>query len=330
MTFDVAIVGAGLSGLSAAVELVAAGKKIVVFDKARAPGGRLATRRIDGHVFDHGAQFLTARSHEFKAQVERWVAAGMVKEWCRGFPGPELSEDGHPRYFCPQGMTVLAKDLAAQLPAGVLRLEHQVLSIVRESPVAKYGWKITLNGIDSICANYVLVTAPVTQATALFSDPPIAAACRDVCQKIGFDPCLALMIIVDPAFANAVFPAPGARRFDGEVLAWGADNYLKGVSPHAGSLTLHASLAFSRREYDADPKDVALRMITASGLPGSVVDGVWQLKKWRYATPVNPLSAGYLALDLNGSLLLTGDAFHGAKVEGAWMSGKQAASRVGS
>ncbi len=41
---EVAIVGAGIAGLSCATALAAAGRRVVLFDKGRRPGGRLATR----------------------------------------------------------------------------------------------------------------------------------------------------------------------------------------------------------------------------------------------------------------------------------------------
>jgi predicted NAD/FAD-dependent oxidoreductase len=62
----VVIVGAGLSGLVAANELQAAGVEVAVVDKARSPGGRLATRRIGGATLDHGAQFFTVRTPAFQ------------------------------------------------------------------------------------------------------------------------------------------------------------------------------------------------------------------------------------------------------------------------
>ena len=64
------VVGAGLSGLSAARELSSRGHDVTVFDKGRGVGGRLATRRAGSAVFDHGAQFFTARSDEFQQQVD--------------------------------------------------------------------------------------------------------------------------------------------------------------------------------------------------------------------------------------------------------------------
>ena len=66
----VAVVGAGLSGLVAAKRLADSGRSVVVIDKGRSVGGRLATRRIHDATLDHGAQFFTVRSAEFAAFVD--------------------------------------------------------------------------------------------------------------------------------------------------------------------------------------------------------------------------------------------------------------------
>ena len=55
MTERIAIIGAGLAGLSAARALTAAGHTPVVFEKSRGLGGRLATRRTEFGPIDHGA-----------------------------------------------------------------------------------------------------------------------------------------------------------------------------------------------------------------------------------------------------------------------------------
>ena len=65
----IAVIGAGLAGLSCAQNLNTAGLDVTVFDKSRGLGGRLATRRADGLAFDHGAQYLTAQSAPFKRFV---------------------------------------------------------------------------------------------------------------------------------------------------------------------------------------------------------------------------------------------------------------------
>ena len=59
----VAIIGAGITGLSAAWRLVEAGIETELFDKSRGVSGRMATRRLEFHEltlrFDHGSPFLT-------------------------------------------------------------------------------------------------------------------------------------------------------------------------------------------------------------------------------------------------------------------------------
>ena len=71
----VGLVGSGLAGLTAARALADAGLEVVVLDKGRRPGGRMATAELsEGARADHGAQFFTVRSPVFAALVERWVA----------------------------------------------------------------------------------------------------------------------------------------------------------------------------------------------------------------------------------------------------------------
>src|SRR4029453_12516530 len=87
----VAIVGAGVAGLSAARALVAAGQDVSVFERARHPGGRVATRFVNavelprmGTVdlaFDHGAQYFTARDPRFIVNVDGWLRERVIAKW---------------------------------------------------------------------------------------------------------------------------------------------------------------------------------------------------------------------------------------------------------
>ena len=67
--FDTLIIGSGLAGLSAANKLAKNGSNIIVIDKGRGVGGRLASRRIGEAVFDHGAQFINLNFNFVQSKI---------------------------------------------------------------------------------------------------------------------------------------------------------------------------------------------------------------------------------------------------------------------
>lgn len=58
-TDHVVIVGAGLGGLSAALRLIGAGRKVTVLEREPVPGGRAGLLEIEGYRFDTGPTVLT-------------------------------------------------------------------------------------------------------------------------------------------------------------------------------------------------------------------------------------------------------------------------------
>ena len=100
----VAVVGAGISGLTAASHLARGGCAVTVYETGRGPGGRTSTRRAGpdgaGWQFDHGAQYFSAKDPAFRAIVEDWRAEGLVAEWTGVFgtldatTGTFVREDG--------------------------------------------------------------------------------------------------------------------------------------------------------------------------------------------------------------------------------------------
>jgi len=58
-TDRVVVVGAGLSGLSAALRLAGAGRQVTVIERAEGPGGRAGLLERDGYAFDTGPTVLT-------------------------------------------------------------------------------------------------------------------------------------------------------------------------------------------------------------------------------------------------------------------------------
>ena len=83
----VVIIGAGLAWLVAARRLKAAGYDVLVLDKGRRIGGR-TTRWADGYLFNHGAQFVTARSTEFSEICLSAEQTGKMALWEIGRKAP--------------------------------------------------------------------------------------------------------------------------------------------------------------------------------------------------------------------------------------------------
>ena len=319
---DVVVIGAGLSGLAAARSLEARGRRVVVLDKGRSVGGRLATRRIGDARLDHGAQFFTQRGPEMAGLVDELRAEGSLNEWCRGFS----EADGHPRYAMRDGMTALAKHLAADLAD--VRVGTEVRSVGR----GRGGWQ-AMTDDGPVAGTAVLLTAPVPQSLALLDrggveiDPGI----RPALDEIHYDAALALLVVLDgpPALADpgAVQLSPGSP--GAGPFTFVADNMAKGLSDrHA--LTLHCSDRVSRACWDDDDA-VVLTDLLAAAAPwigtAPVVEA--QLKRWRYASPrsVWPESC-CVAVDGDEPVVLAGDAFDGPRVEGAYLSGLAAATAL--
>lgn len=318
----VLVLGAGLAGLAAARTLRDAGRTVVVLDKGRGPGGRLATRRLGRAVLDHGAQFFTVRDDALQRQTDDWMARGLVTEWTRGF-GPE--PDGHPRYVAVDGMAALAKDLARGLD---VRTRHEVDAIIPTPD----GYALTFVGgsADVVEGAAVVATAPVPQTLAvvraggLALDPDLVSGL----ERIAYHRVLALLVRLDgePALAP-----PGAiQQPEDPTFTFIADNRAKGISPDP-ALTFHAAAALSSRLWDRSDRDVTEHLL-AEAAPwfGEARPLEVQLKRWRHATPVEPWpERAVLAAQRSGPLVLAGDAFGGPKVEGAYRSGLAAAELLG-
>ena len=316
---DVVVVGAGLAGLAAAAGLEAGGRRVVVLDKGRSVGGRLATRRIDGAVLDHGAQFFTVRSTAFRSEVDRWLTAGVVHEWCRGF---DEVGDGHPRYAAAGGLNRVAKHLAA--PLADVRTGVQVTGVAPDDG----GWRVAAPGLDLV-AEAVVLTAPVPQSLALLDagGTPLCADVGAALRAVAYLPTVALLLVLDRPSA---VPAPGARKPADGPFEIVVDNVAKGASG-APALTLHLRADLSAARYDEPDETLLADLVPqAATWLGDATVTASSVKRWRYATPVETWpEATCVAASSGGSqVLLAGDAFAGPRVEGAWRSGVAAATAL--
>ena len=341
---DVIVVGAGIAGLCAAGELARAGHRVLVVEKSRGIGGRMATRRVGDAVCDHGAQFFTVRGRAFGGIVAEAHAAGAVETWCHGFRrdgsiGADAGAgDGHARWRGAKGMTDLPKWLAnglisSDLPGRCdIRTQTQVKAVQILDQRVSLTLETTGSQAERISAVGAILTSPVPQSLDLLraggvvgigspaADPEAVAQL----ERVAYDPCFALMLVLDRA---SRVPPPGGIQFPAEApspIAWLADNQQKGISA-VPSLTLHATGGFSRAHFDTPPDEVATLLLDAARpwIDGDPATAVVErsLHRWKFALPTTILPAPLVAVTQAPPLVCCGDAFAGPRVEGAASSG---------
>jgi renalase len=326
-SLPVVVVGAGMAGLVCAADLAGHGHTVVVVDKGRGVGGRMATRRLGAAVADHGAQYFTARSPEFSAMVDGWVRAGVVTPWFTD--GSDVAWRGAP------SMTAVAKHLAAGRD---VRLGWTVTAVAAVCDGTAGHWQVradTGDGPALVDAAAVVVTAPVPQAQALLAAGGVVATGEAATRlaAVDYEPCIAVLVV--PAAdrpGDAVVPAPGWRRGDGGPVAWVADNHAKGVSP-VPSFTVHVGAAASAALLDADDAAVLEAIAAdpvAAGLALGSPDTQLQVVRWRYARVSRPDAGGpvVVATAASGPVVVAGDAFAGPRVEAAALSGLAASGLI--
>ena len=110
-------------------------------------------------------------------------------------------------------------------------------------------------------------------------------------------------------------------------VAWIADNQHKGTS-QLPAITIHstASFAFEQLETDTEAWTQQLCDQVAPVVDASIVSASGH--RWMYAEPQTTFDLGAVALGDTVPVVLAGEVFAGAKVEGAFLSGTAAADAI--
>lgn len=302
-----------MAGLSAANTLAPSGRRIIVLDKGRGPGGRMASRRAEvagvSVSFDHGAQYFTARDPDFRAAVAGWQSAAAAAPW------PAAGEDA---WVGTPGMNGCIKAMAG---AQGLDVRWGVRSDRVERDAA--GWRVTA-GDDEFTAPIVLVAVPAEQAAVLLGEPaPDLAA---LAAQVVSAPCWAVMA----GFSERLPIADDTYRSADGAISWAARNSAKPGRAGTETWVIHASPARSRKLIDL-PKDEVAQMLLADffAATGTAPQAPVHLDahRWLYAMP--GASKGERArFDPVIGIGIAGDYLHSPRVEGAWLSGRALAAAV--
>ena len=326
-TTRIAVIGAGIAGLSCTTALQQAGFAVSVFEKSRGAAGRMSTRRggdesAESTMWqcDHGAQYFTVSNAAFQTEVDRWCEAGVAALWAPRLKilggATQRDDEQKQRYVGLPRMTAPANFLAEKI---ALRTQATIKQLQRDED----GWRLVSaeRGLIDERFDAVLLAIPAPQAMALL--PSAASALAATATAIRMRGCWTLML----QFASAVSLPFDAAFVHNNALSWIARNSSKPGRVGQESWALQASPEWSEAHLEDDADSVASALIKVFVDLGGPTPAAWTTHRWRYAS-TEPTEARGCVWDAELGIGMCGDWLNDGKVEGAWMSGLELAQQL--
>ncbi len=318
----VAVIGAGISGLSCATHLQSLGFEVEVFEKSHGASGRMSTRQGEGWSADHGAQYFTARDPLFKHTLDAWIADGIVGRW-----NPRIgvfekgqwreSSSNEPRYVANPGMYMIGKHLASTLTLHLNQTIDQLIPINDQ-------WQLSSkeSGLFISIFDFLVLALPAPQAAVLTKELP--SEIQAICHSVTMDGCWTVMarfserpsFPFDAAFVNS------------EKISWICRNQSKPYRSGQESWTIHASPKWSQENIELTPQEASIQLLACAKQLGlDCSDAEISIHRWRFASGFTNPSPEFVFLP-KFNLGLCGDWLNGGRVEGAWLSGRKLAGQI--
>jgi predicted NAD/FAD-dependent oxidoreductase len=298
----VLVVGAGISGIAAARSLRAAGLPVVVLDRGKRIGGRMAVRTTDGRPVDTGASYFTVSDSAFQTVVDDWQQRGLARPWTDTFhvwDGGELTlKPGPMRWAAPRGLRSLVEDLATGL-----EVRQQTVTQVEPGPM-----------VDEQPASAVVLAMPDPQAERLLhpSFGPEIQALTDAFQPV---------LVLTGTWDRRTWPdLDGVFVSGDDALSWIADDGRR-RGDDAPVLVAHSTPELAAAHLD-HPQDAQGPMLTALQRVLSISEppSSSHVHRWTFAKPAATRREPFFLGD--AGIGLCGDAWsEKPRVETAFLSG---------
>lgn len=306
--YDTIIIGAGISGLVTAQRLKSIGHQVLILEKSKGLGGRIATRRDGECAYDHGAQFYKLKPGQTHQLDEYWTGNNVSHTW--------FERDGI-KYKCSaNGLTSLVKSIAEK---SEIVFSEKVIQIKENLSPAKEEKHIELicDSGQIYLARHCFITSPLPQTREILKT-----------SQINY-----------PADLNTIDYAPalvGLFEVESEASSIVNLSYKQDVGPDIFSISnqlskkVSSKLAFtvvmqpiwSQNNFDKPEADTLIEVAKLfsnylNKLDTTFIIKKQQLKKWRYSHPLSTYSKKNIILGEKKNILLIGDAFAGGSIMGA-------------
>jgi len=343
--YDIAIIGAGLSGLTCAQALQKAGYTVVILEKSRGVGGRVATRRINDDRVDHGARYLEpigTQTQDLIQTLQQQNALQLWPETLYEFKENQLqaSLNQSPKYIAPNGMNSVGKFLAEGLEIWFNR------RVIELKTTENKTWYLSLEQTHetakdkplAVAAKLVVIAIPAPQALMLLEtlESQINSELLNRVRSVEYDPCITVMAGYSSEQQAAFFD----REIDWKAVTFPEDKILDWVGLDSSKwnlsqppiVVIQSTANFAKKYLDAvdlEPVGKQLLQATATCLMPGLNDPKWmKVHRWRYAFCPQPLPNPCLTTTIPLPLVCTGDWCSRQQIEGALSSGKATADWV--
>jgi predicted NAD/FAD-dependent oxidoreductase len=284
----------------------------------------MSTSEAGPYVFDHGAQYFTARTAAFQSFIQPLVDMRIVERWQARyvrFDGPRIVErknwiEDEPRYVGVPGMNAVANYLAGGLD---VQLETRISAL---HPGERWSLEDE-RGHTYSDFDWVISTLPSPQAIRLL---PEIFSHRAILGQTQMQPCFSLML----GFYKSLSLGFEAAHVDHSDISWIAVNSHKPGRPKPFTMMVHAAARYTEAHADDDPETVMRHLMDeTSHIVGHDVSksDFSAVHRWQYANNVRR-DVRPVLLDADHNLAACGDWCQGGRVEGAFMSAFRLASSM--
>ena len=319
---SVAIIGAGISGLSCATRLKALGYQVKIYEKSRGVSGRMSTRSTADWNADHGAQYFTARDPLFINELKQWIKDDVAAIWeprLQVFKAGQWQDSASKenRYVGNPAMNTPGQYLAKNL---VVKLNQTIHHIAYDQ--GKWLLHSQEHGAIQEQFDWLVLALPAPQALVITQsiDRPI----EEVVKRANMQACWTVMATLTEK-TNMPFDA---AFINSEIISWLSRNNSKPNRAGMETWTIHANPLWSQVWVERDKDEAAKEILDCAKRLGLNCDAAKiSIHRWRYASGhAAPISGFRLCEDLK--LGYCGDWLNGGRVEGAWLSGHHLASQI--
>jgi len=320
-----------MAGLSCGRSLHASGYSVVLLEKSRGAGGRVATRRAHDTRIDHGLPCFWDQGPLTRQLIDEAIAANLLQPWPRD----------RATYCHPNGNSEIGKFLARDLD---VRLQHRVTTLTAIEKTSGRGktakseplWQLECDDLtETFLAKAVAIAIPAPQIAELLRAADLGESTPEPTEVLAqldaviYDPCITVM-----AGYPSEMPLPSWRALDFEghsLLQWIGCDSSKRDNPSQPVFVIHSSPEFAERYLNATDLDaVAHKLLghAATAIPFRFTAPDWfQIHRWRYAIPKRFVRARCLSVNAPLPLACAGEWALGNNIEAAIASG-QAAARI--